>query len=112
METIMTCPLGSECEEAKEGKIYRCRWYVMTGKFDAETNQIIPDSEYHECCLPMLSLHLTELKKGTRGVQKAVESGRNEATEAQEKLLSLLQFGTVVAQKKIDKAIEDQKRLL
>lgn len=27
MEVILTCPLGSVCEEAKGGAIYRCAWY-------------------------------------------------------------------------------------
>jgi len=32
IEVIYTCPLGSTCEEVKDGKIHRCRWFVeMSG---------------------------------------------------------------------------------
>ena len=77
METVLTCPLGHKCEEARDGKIYRCAWYLRT--FSADTNgQAVPGSEQDHCALPTLSIHLTELKKGVRGVQGATESFRNE----------------------------------
>lgn len=75
-ETILTCPLGHTCEDARDGKIYRCRWLCSMGQTDAN-GQLIPGTEYDECAIPLQGLHLTELKKGTRGVQAAVESRMN-----------------------------------
>ena len=88
METVLTCPLGSVCEEAKDGKIHRCRWLTRMGKFD-DNGQAIPGSEYDECAIPLLGLHLTELKKGTLGVQKAVEKRGNAMVDRQDKFLKL-----------------------
>ena len=76
METVATCPLGHTCEEARDGKIYRCRWFIKLAKAD-EQGQPIPGSEYDECAIAMQSVHLTELKKGNLGVQQAVESRMN-----------------------------------
>lgn len=76
MKTIKTCPFGSICEEPKDGAIYRCRLFLEMARFD-EAGQQIPGSEYSECAFTLQSIHLTELKKGTRGVQKAVESRLN-----------------------------------
>ena len=28
MDVKVTCPLGSECEEIKDNKLHRCRWYI------------------------------------------------------------------------------------
>ena len=72
METVHTCPLGSVCEEAKEGKVYRCRWFLSLCKVDHQ-GQAIPGSEYDECAIPMQSIHMTDLKKGTIGLQAAIE---------------------------------------
>jgi hypothetical protein len=100
METVHTCPLGGVCEEAKNGKIYRCAWYAKTGNVDEDTGQFIPGSERDVCSIPMIGIHLTELKKRTLGVQGSVEGLRN-----------IVAGGSAEAQKKIDRAIEDQKRL-
>ena len=76
METVATCPLGHTCEEARDGKIYRCRWFIKLAKADEQGNPL-PGSEYDECAIAMQSVHLTELKKGNLGVQQAVESRMN-----------------------------------
>jgi hypothetical protein len=36
VETIKTCPLGSQCVEVKEGKIFECRWYIAIQGQDAQ----------------------------------------------------------------------------
>ena len=76
MKTIKTCPFGSKCEEAKDGTVFRCRLFLEMARFD-ESGQQIPGSEYSDCAFALQSIHLTELKKGTRGVQMAVEGRMN-----------------------------------
>lgn len=76
METVVTCPLGHTCEEARDGKIYRCRWLVNMCSADKD-GQPVPGTEYDECAIPLQGIHLTELKRGTLGVQQAVESRMN-----------------------------------
>lgn len=89
IETILKCPLGQLCEEAKDGKIYRCMWLVETLKVDANGRPIEDTNEKH-CSIPTISLHLSELKGGLVGVQHAVESARNENTKQAVKLIDLV----------------------
>lgn len=84
MEIVKTCPLGHTCEEARNNKIYRCRWYQSYSRVDYQGHPV-PGSEYSECCIPMESLHLTDMKKSTLGVQKAVESRMNSLINLVEK---------------------------
>lgn len=90
METVLTCPLGSVCEEAKDGKLHRCAWYAKTGTIDEDTGLFVPGSEQNVCSIPMLGVHLTELKRRMLGVQTAVEDARNNSVERQDKLLKLV----------------------
>ena len=64
------------------------------GKAD-ENGQMISGSEYDECAIPLLGLHLTELKKGTRGIQEAVEMRGNDMINRQDRFLELAE-GTQV----------------
>lgn len=86
IETVLFCPLGKLCEEAKDGKIYRCMWLIETMKVD-DNGRPIEDTSDKSCSIPSLSLHLSELKGRTLGVQKAVESARNENIKQQAGLL-------------------------
>lgn len=88
IETVTFCPLGKTCEEIKDGKIHRCRWYLKMSKSDGRGNQI-PGSEWDECAISLQSLHLTEMKKGQLGVQQAVESRGNEQIKRADAFLEL-----------------------
>lgn len=82
METVLTCPLGHTCIDARDGKLYRCRWYLSMKHTAADGTE----TEYDECALVVHSIHLSELKGNTRGVQAAVESFRNNVEESQKRL--------------------------
>lgn len=89
IETIAKCPLGQLCEEVKDGKIHRCMWLIETQ--DADTNgRPIPQTEGKTCAVPLLSIHLSQLKTRTLGVQHAVESARNENVKRQDVLLKVI----------------------
>lgn len=79
METVATCPLGHTCEEVRDGKVYRCRWFVKMGIVEEKTGQMKPDTEYDDCAIPLQGVHLTELKKRSLGIQSAVEKRMNSA---------------------------------
>ena len=89
IETVLFCPLGQTCEEIKDGKIYRCRWYLAMSKGDDKGNRI-PNSDWSECAISLQSLHLTEMKKGQRGIQKAVESRANEQIKRADAFIELV----------------------
>jgi len=79
IKTTLFCPLGKTCEEVVDGAIRRCSWYLSTvqlveGKLDESTRT-------SQCAIPMVCVHLTELKQRTLGVQAAVENRVNKIIE-------------------------------
>lgn len=79
IETKTFCPLGKTCEEVRDGAIHRCNWYLLT----VELVDGVPDESTRSsvCAIPMVCVHLTELKQKTVGVQAAVENRVNKLIE-------------------------------
>lgn len=74
MEVRYTCPLGSECETAKDNVIYRCRWFVkMRGK-DPQTDQEVDE---FRCSMEWAPVLMVEHSMYQRQTGAAVESMRN-----------------------------------
>lgn len=73
------CPIGKVCEEAAGGTIRRCNWYLPT----VQLVNGVPDesTRSNECAIPMVCVHLAELKQKTGGVQAAVENRMNKVIE-------------------------------
>ncbi|RKX27490.1 MAG: hypothetical protein DRP45_00975 [Candidatus Zixiibacteriota bacterium] len=70
MKVIITCPLGSECEEAKDGAIHRCAWYC---KLAGQT----PDGEMVDewrCAMAWLPTTTLETARTNRGQTQAMET--------------------------------------
>ena len=74
MEIVYTCPLGSECEEAKDGKIYRCRWYVKLVGTDPQTGNPIDEFRCTQEWSVIMDVENTQQVKQTGA---AIESFRN-----------------------------------
>jgi hypothetical protein len=93
------CPWGRNCNT--------CNLYRPTyvNKRDGSTAQ-----EF-DCQANNLVLFLGELKDKTIVLQQAIESSRNENIKRQDIFNKIVEDGSAEAQKKIDRAIEDQKRL-
>lgn len=71
MDIIYTCPLGSECEEAKDGKIYRCRWFVKLQGVDPQNGSPIDEFRCsHEWSI-IMSVENTQQQRQT-GDRKSV----------------------------------------
>lgn len=75
MEIKSTCPLGSKCEEAKDGAIHRCAWYVMLRGQHPQTGA---DIDEWGCAMAWTPVLLIENAKTNRGQTQAIESFRNE----------------------------------
>lgn len=88
MEIKYTCPLGSECETAKDDIIYRCRWFVKLVGKDPQTGN--PVDEFR-CAHEWAALLTTENTAATQRVQRATESFRNEMVNQNANLLTGLQ---------------------
>ena len=83
-----TCPLGSTCEEVKDGKIHRCAWYTkIVGKNPQSEEQI----EDWACAIAWLPMLQVEMSQTNRGQTHALESFRNETVKGQAVFNSLVE---------------------
>lgn len=75
IDTVLTCPLGSKCEEAKDGKIHRCAWFIKLAGTNPNTGAQVDENG---CAMAWLPVLLVENSNQQRGTSAAVESFRNE----------------------------------
>lgn len=87
MEVKVTCPLGSECEEIKDNKIHRCRWYINVKGIHPQTKEEVDTWDCSMAWLPLLTI---ENAKTNRGQTQALESLRNEMIKGQNEFNTLL----------------------
>lgn len=74
MEINYTCPLGSVCEEVKDGKIYRCRWFIKLIGQDPQADKQIEEFRCTEEWSIIIGLEHSKFERQTGA---AVESLRN-----------------------------------
>lgn len=87
MEVKMTCPLGSSCEEIKDNKMHRCRWYVCLKGKDPQGEKEYDDWQCAMYWMPILTI---ENAQTNRGQTQALESFRNEMVEGQDKFNEIM----------------------
>ena len=87
LEVEFTCPLGSECEEIRNNKIYRCMWYTKVAGTDANTGEILDDWSCAISWMPTLQI---EMANTNRSQSAAMESWRNETVKGQKEFNSLI----------------------
>lgn len=74
IEVEISCPLGSKCEEVKDGKLIRCAWYTkLAGKNPQSEKEI----EEWGCAIAWLPLLSVENSQTNRGQTAVLESIRN-----------------------------------
>lgn len=87
MEIVLTCPLGSECEEARDGKLYRCRLYEEMEGNNPQNGQRVNE---WRCTFNWQTMLMLQGNAMTQGVAAAVESHRNEDVEIKKTALQLI----------------------
>ena len=87
IKTVLTCPLGSQCEEIKDGAIHRCAWYTKLAGTNPNTGEQTDEAACSMAWLPML---LIENSMQQRSTSAAVESFRNETMQANQSSQLLL----------------------
>ena len=92
LEVEFTCPLGSECEEIRNNKIYRCMWYTKVVGEDPNTGEMHDDWSCAISWMPTLQIEMANTNRQTGA---AVESFRNVVSTQQEELLGLAKAGEV-----------------
>lgn len=75
IETVLTCPLGSKCEEIKDNKIHRCAWYTQLAGKDPLTGN---DVDKWGCAMAWTPILMVENSMQQRNTKAAIESFRNE----------------------------------
>jgi len=94
IKTVLTCPLGSKCEEIKDGAIHRCAWWTKLAGTNPNTGEAVDE---HGCAMSWLPMLMIENSMQQRSTSAAVESFRNEMTTAnqtsQQILLTQMQQG-------------------
>lgn len=87
LEVEFTCPLGSECEEIRDKKIYRCMWYTKVVGTDPNTGETHDDWSCAISWMPTLQI---EMSLTNRQTGSAVESFRNETVKGQKEFNQLI----------------------
>lgn len=87
IETVLTCPLGSKCEEVKDGKLHRCNWFIELAGQNPTTGEHMNEKG---CAMSWLPILLVENASRQRGTTAAVESLRNETAQRQDAALQAL----------------------
>ena len=87
IKTILTCPLGSSCEEIKDGAIHRCAWYTKLVGTNPNTGEVMDE---HGCSIAWLPMLMIENSMQQRSTSAAVESFRNETMQANQSSQLLL----------------------
>ena len=80
LEVELTCPLGSTCEEVKDGKIHRCMWYTKVVGKNPQTEEQIDEWKCAIAWMPILQI---ETSQTNRGQTHALQSFRNETVKRQ-----------------------------
>jgi len=86
MEIKITCPLGSQCETAKDGYIERCAWNVEIEGTSSNNGEEIKESRCAMAWMPLLQIENTAK---TIGINEAICSAREENIKRQDMGLSL-----------------------
>lgn len=79
LEVKITCPLGHKCENAVDGKIERCAWYVEMEGQDPQNGELLRE---WRCAIAWQPILMVEQARQTRSVAAATESFRNEMVNA------------------------------
>ena len=87
IKIVLTCPLGSKCEEIKDGAIHRCAWYTKLAGTNPNTGEQTDEAACSMAWLPMLMI---ENSMQQRSTSAAVESFRNETMQANQSSQLLL----------------------
>lgn len=98
LKTELTCPLGSKCEEIKDGAIQRCAWFIELAGRNPNTGE---EKNERGCAMAWMPVLLVENAMQQRSTSAAVESFRNEmvrSNDASQQLLAATMLGKPVAQ--------------
>ena len=81
LKTVLTCPLKSKCEEARDGAIHRCAWFIQLRGVNPNTGK---ETDEHGCAMAWLPTLMIENSQQQKGTSASIQSFRNEMVRANE----------------------------
>jgi hypothetical protein len=94
IETVITCPFGSQCKEIKNNKLHQCAWLVKLAGTNPQTGEQMDEEK---CAVTFLPILMVENTMKVSSSAAAVESLRNEIVENQEKSTGILLASAQIA---------------
>ena len=86
MDTVITCPLGSECEEIRDNKLHRCRWFIKMQGTDAQGKA----HDEWNCAMSWQPILQLEVAMTNRQTASSVQSMRNANDSRQHEAIQAL----------------------
>ena len=86
MKIELTCPLGAQCETAKDNTVYRCMWYTRLQGKHPQSEEIIDE---WKCAIAWLPIMQVEVAQTNRGQTEAICSMRDETVKRQDFALNI-----------------------
>lgn len=86
VDTIITCPLGSKCEEIIDNKLHRCAWYTEMKGEDASGDE----HNQSKCAITWFPILQVEVASTQRGVAASIQTMSNENSKRQDLALTAL----------------------
>ena len=81
IKTVITCPLGHQCETVKGEEIHRCAWFTELAGKNPQTGEMINDKG---CAIAWLPIMQVETAQAMRGTNHAVVTLREETIKRQD----------------------------
>lgn len=86
MEIKISCPLGHQCETAKDNVVHRCAWYIQVRGKNPQTGI---DLDEWGCAMAWTPVLLIENARTNRSTAVAIESFRNEVVKQNDTMIQL-----------------------
>ena len=87
IKTVITCPLGSECEKVVDGELHRCAWYVSLEGQHPQDGTRISESK---CAMAWQPLLMVESTRESSRIGASVQSLRNETLRQQKDAIEVI----------------------
>ena len=87
IETVLTCPLGSECREVKDGKVHQCIWFVKMKGVDSQGDE----HDKWNCSMAWMPILQTETSSQIVGTNASIQSMRNLSNDRQKEAIAALE---------------------
>ncbi|RKY42323.1 MAG: hypothetical protein DRP85_03290 [Candidatus Makaraimicrobium thalassicum] len=87
LEEVLTCPLGSECREVRDNKLYKCAWLVELEGTHPQTGDKVKEDK---CAIQWMPILMIEGNGSMNRLGASIQSMRNETVKRQDVALKVI----------------------